>query len=103
VAVLRVIVLFSSGDAPGMNALLRAIVRLGLSRHRADVLGAKDGYAGPVRTARRLETGQSVLASLNNEIDHGTILLQDLQPSIDPERAESAQKLYRLQKDLSKV
>jgi 6-phosphofructokinase 1 len=66
---LRVVVLFSGGDVPGMNALLRAIVRLGLSRHRADVLGAKDGFAGLVRTARRLEAGESTLASLIGEID----------------------------------
>jgi len=65
----RVVVLFSGGDAPGMNALLRAVVRLGLSRHKADVLGAKDGYSGLVRTARRVGAGQLSLQTLINEID----------------------------------
>src|SRR5690348_16803807 len=70
-----VAVLFSGGDAPGMNPLLRAIVRLGRNRHEADVLGVKDGYAGLVRTARRLESGQTTLASLMGEIDtHGGLL-----------------------------
>jgi 6-phosphofructokinase 1 len=69
----RVVVLFSGGDAPGMNALLRAVVRLGRNRYEADVLGGKDGYAGLVRSARRLESGELTLATLSNEIDthHG--------------------------------
>jgi 6-phosphofructokinase 1 len=65
----RVVILFSGGDAPGMNALLRAIVRLGLSRHLAEVLGVKDGYAGLVRIVKLLESGELTLASLISEID----------------------------------
>lgn len=49
----RVVVLFSGGDAPGMNSFLRAFVRLGLNRHDAVVWGAKDGYRGLVRTSQR--------------------------------------------------
>src|SRR6516165_6878649 len=65
----RVMVLFSGGDAPGMNPLLRGLVRLGLNRHGADVLGAKDGFAGMVRTAQRLESGEWALATLISGID----------------------------------
>jgi 6-phosphofructokinase 1 len=66
---LRVVVLFSGAGVPGMNALLRSIVRLGLNRHRADVLGARNGFGGLVRTATRLEHGQVTEAGLITEIE----------------------------------
>ena len=50
-------VLFSGGDAPGMNALLRALVRLARNRYALDVLGIRDGYKGLARTAKRLASG----------------------------------------------
>ncbi len=62
-------VFFSGSDVPGMNPCLRAIVRLGLNRYKADVLGVKDGFAGLVRSVRRLEAGRATLASLIEEID----------------------------------
>lgn len=43
----RVGVLTSGGDAPGMNAAIRAVVRGGLD-HGWEVLGVRDGYAGLV-------------------------------------------------------
>ena len=68
----RVVVLFSGAGAPGMNAVLRAIVRLGLNRHRTNVLGARDGFDGLVRTASRLESGHVTGIALMSEIDaHG--------------------------------
>ena len=54
----RVAVLFSGGDAPGMNPFLRAFTRLGLNRHDADVWGVRDGYQGLVRAARRVANGE---------------------------------------------
>jgi 6-phosphofructokinase 1 len=68
-AVLRVAVLFSGGEAPGMNALLRAIVRVGLNRHEGDPIGVKEGFAGLVRTVRRVDLGHLSLASLMDDID----------------------------------
>lgn len=41
----RILVLCSGGDAPGMNAAIRAIVRTG-SYHGIDVFGARLGYIG---------------------------------------------------------
>ncbi len=49
-----VAVLCSGGDAPSMNAFLRALVRLGLNRHQVPVLGVMDGYRGLVRASRRI-------------------------------------------------
>lgn len=41
----RIAVLTSGGDAPGMNAAIRAVVRTGIGRGW-DVLGVRHGYAG---------------------------------------------------------
>ena len=54
----RVAVLFSGGDAPGMNPFLRAFTRLGLNRHDSEVWGVRDGYQGLVRAARRVANGE---------------------------------------------
>ena len=51
-------VLFSGGNAPGMNAFLRATVRLGINRYRSNVLGIKDGYSGLVRTCQKVADGE---------------------------------------------
>jgi 6-phosphofructokinase 1 len=63
-----VAVLFSGGDAPGMNAFLRAIVRLGLNREKTAVLGIRDGYRGLVRTARAVNGDEEALIRLQNTI-----------------------------------
>ena len=44
----RIAVLFSGGDAPGMNAYLRALVRLAWNRHEIEVVGIKSGFSGLV-------------------------------------------------------
>jgi 6-phosphofructokinase 1 len=41
----RIGVLTSGGDAPGMNACIRAVVRCGVS-HRLEVIGIRRGYCG---------------------------------------------------------
>jgi 6-phosphofructokinase 1 len=63
-----VAVLFSGGDAPGMNAFLRAIVRLGLNREKIAVLGIRDGYRGLVRTARTVNGDAEALVRLKKDI-----------------------------------
>jgi len=50
---MRIAVLTSGGDAPGMNPALRAAVRQALSRG-ADVLSVHEGYAGLVEGGERL-------------------------------------------------
>lgn len=63
-----VAVLFSGGDAPGMNAFLRAVVRLGLNREKVAVLGVRDGYRGLVRAARAVNGDIEALLRLKNTI-----------------------------------
>ncbi|MDB6140159.1 MAG: 6-phosphofructokinase [Verrucomicrobiaceae bacterium] len=45
-------VIFSGGDAPGMNAFLRAVTRISLSRHHVPVLGVRNGYDGLVEASK---------------------------------------------------
>ena len=47
-AVQRIGVLTSGGDAPGMNAAIRAVVRKGVF-HGLEVYGILHGYAGLIR------------------------------------------------------
>ncbi|HCN76777.1 MAG TPA: hypothetical protein DIT13_06235 [Verrucomicrobiales bacterium] len=63
-----VAVLCSGGDAPGMNAFLRALVRLGLNRHNVPVLGIKDGYRGLVKAARQAGASPVELQQLKDAI-----------------------------------
>ncbi|HEX4600453.1 MAG TPA: ATP-dependent 6-phosphofructokinase [Gemmatimonadales bacterium] len=48
----RVAVLTSGGDAPGMNAAIRAVVRTGVARG-LEVLGVRQGYSGLIEGALR--------------------------------------------------
>lgn len=51
----RVAVFTSGGDAPGMNAALRAVVRIA-SHYEIEVVGIEDGYEGMIDgTLKRLE------------------------------------------------
>ena len=60
----RIGVLTSGGDAPGMNAAIRAVVRAGL-HHGLEVYGIYDGYLGlhqdqdrQARASQRLRRGE---------------------------------------------
>lgn len=63
-----VAVLCSGGDSPGMNAFLRAIVRLGLNRHQIPVMGVRDGYRGLVRAAKQVNGDAEELVLLKRGI-----------------------------------
>ncbi|MBX7208146.1 MAG: 6-phosphofructokinase [Verrucomicrobiaceae bacterium] len=63
-----VAVLFSGGDSPGMNALLRAIARLGLNRHGVAVFGIREGYRGLLRAARLGSRSEKDLFVMKQEI-----------------------------------
>ena len=43
---LRVGILSGGGDAPGTNAVIRAVVRKGLQHYSDEILGIKDGWRG---------------------------------------------------------
>ena len=45
---MRVGVLTGGGDCPGLNAVIRAVVRKGVKVHGADFVGYRDGWKGPL-------------------------------------------------------
>ena len=58
---MRVGVLTGGGDCPGLNAVIRAVVRKGIEVHGWDFVGFRNGWNGPLtgdsrwrRGARRL-------------------------------------------------
>jgi 6-phosphofructokinase 1 len=45
---MRVGVLTGGGDCPGLNAVIRAVVRKGVTRHGFEFVGYRDGWRGPL-------------------------------------------------------
>ena len=48
---MRVGVLTGGGDCPGLNAVIRAIVRKGVPEYGYNFLGFRDGWRGPLEAA----------------------------------------------------
>jgi 6-phosphofructokinase len=44
----RIGVLTGGGDCPGLNAVIRAIVRKGVPEYRYEFVGFRDGWRGPL-------------------------------------------------------
>lgn len=61
----RIGVLTSGGDAPGMNAVIRAVVRSALAQN-IEVYGIYDGYKGILTKKIKLLTNRSVDNIINN-------------------------------------
>jgi 6-phosphofructokinase 1 len=51
VARVRIGVLTGGGDCPGLNAVIRAIVRKGIDRYGHAIVGYRDGWRGPLENA----------------------------------------------------
>jgi phosphofructokinase-like protein len=49
----RIAILTSGGDAPGMNAVIRAVVKKAILEYGTDVIGIEDGYEGLVENRYR--------------------------------------------------
>src|ERR1700758_4156742 len=45
---MRVGVLTGGGDCPGLNAVIRAVVRTGAAEHGFEFIGFRDGWRGPL-------------------------------------------------------
>ena len=45
---MRIGVLTGGGDCPGLNAVIRAVVRKGIEAHGWDVVGFRNGWRGPI-------------------------------------------------------
>src|SRR5690349_591104 len=47
-ASMRIGVLTGGGDCPGLNAVIRAVVRTSVLHHEDEILGFRDGWKGPI-------------------------------------------------------
>ncbi len=61
---MKIGVLTSGGDAPGMNAAIRAVVRAGII-YGHEIYGIRDGYAGLINDDMNLLTSHSVSGMLS--------------------------------------
>jgi ATP-dependent phosphofructokinase / diphosphate-dependent phosphofructokinase len=68
---MRVGVLTGGGDCPGLNAVIRAIVRTGAADHGCEFVGFRDGWRGPLEADTQLLDVQAVRGILPRG---GTIL-----------------------------
>ena len=57
---MRIGVLTGGGDCPGLNAVIRAVVRKGIDRHGHTILGFRDGWRGPIENRWEELTIESV-------------------------------------------
>ena len=48
---MRIGVLTGGGDCPGLNAVIRAVVRKGIDGYGHAIVGFRDGWAGPLENA----------------------------------------------------
>ena len=53
VTIVRIGVLTGGGDCPGLNAVIRAIVRRGIDDYGHEIVGFRDGWRGPIEGVTR--------------------------------------------------
>src|ERR1700704_6555976 len=68
---MRIGVLTGGGDCPGLNAVIRAVVRKGAGVHDHEFVGYRDGWRGPLENDSRAPGGPEVRGILPGG---GTIL-----------------------------
>ncbi|TML80272.1 MAG: 6-phosphofructokinase [Actinobacteria bacterium] len=66
---MRIGVLTGGGDCPGLNAVIRAVVRKGIDRHGHTILGFRDGWRGPIENRWEELTIESVRGILPRKHD----------------------------------
>jgi phosphofructokinase-like protein len=71
VAGVRIGVLTGGGDCPGLNAVIRAVVRRGIDSHGHEIVGFRDGWRGPLEGESEALTVESTRGILPRG---GTIL-----------------------------
>lgn len=80
----RIAVLTTGGDAPGMNAAIRSVVRYGISKG-LEVMGVCRGYAGLINAELKLLDHRSVSGIINLG---GTILKTERCPEFKTEEGQ---------------
>jgi phosphofructokinase-like protein len=68
----RIAILTSGGDAPGLNAVIRSVVKTAILRHGWEVVGVRDGFEGLIGSVRVQRLG---LADVSGLLPRGGSLL----------------------------
>ncbi len=68
----RIAILTSGGDAPGLNAVIRSVVKTAILRHGWEVLGVREGFEGLIGKPRVQRLG---LADVSGLLPRGGSLL----------------------------
>lgn len=92
-AIKRIAVLTSGGDAPGMNAAIRAVVRAGISAG-LEVYGIRDGFLG----LHKDRISRLDCASVNDIINRGGTILGTARFEAFKEESIRAEAIVNLQK-----
>lgn len=92
----RIGVLTGGGDAPGLNAVIRAVVKTALIKYQWEVVGIKDGYDGLIKPNRTklmnledvqgiLPRGGTILGTTNRSnpfeyktVENGKVIIKDI-------------------------
>lgn len=94
---MRIGILTGGGDCPGLNAVIRAVVRHGMKEYNAEVVGFLEGWRGPIQNMLMPLTLQST-GGLNKR--GGTILrtsrTNPFKMEKGPERIVEAMKKHSL-------
>ncbi len=68
---MRIGVLTGGGDCPGLNAVIRAVVRKGVERYGYEFVGFRDGWRGPLEN----DTSQLTVAEVRGILPRGGTIL----------------------------
>ena len=84
------------GDCPGLNSVIRAIVKTAVNKYEFEVIGFKDGYLGLVSN-RFMKLGPNDVSGL---LDKGGTILGTTN-SYDPFNVLTDQDGEKIEKDMS--
>ena len=82
---MRIGVLTGGGDCPGLNAVIRAVVRKGIKAHGWEIVGFRNGWQGPIENLTKpigLTDVEDILTTAAIPLAPGCALLS--QPSGPP-------------------
>ena len=68
---MRIGVLTGGGDCPGLNAVIRAVVRKGVDNYGHEFVGYRDGWRGPLEG----DTGRSASPEVRGILPRGGTIL----------------------------